>query len=257
MTDLVRTYRCDGILHVVIDRPEKRNALSRATLEELSAAFDPCQADEDLRLAILTGAGEKSFAAGGDLSELASVKGERAAVEMATHAKVTLNRVREFPLPVIARLNGDALGGGAELAVACDLRVAASHARIGFIQGRLGITSAWGGGVDLIRLLGTARAMQMMTRTEVVNPVIALDCGLYNAVTSAGQSLDDAIEEFIEPMRNQSPHVMRAFKELSVHARRADRDAMDIMETQNFARAWAHPDHDIAVARLQDERKAR
>lgn len=257
MTELVRTYRCDDILNVVIDRPEKRNALSRVTLEELSAAFDPCQADEDLRLAILTGVGEKSFAAGGDLSELASVKGEKAAVEMATYAKAALSRVREFPLPVVAALNGDALGGGAELALACDVRVAASHARMGFIQGRLGITSAWGGGVDLIRLVGTARAMQMMTRTEVVEPVIALDWGLYNAVAGDGQSLDDAIAEFIKPMRTQSPHVMRAFKELSLHARRADRDAMDAMETRNFGHAWAHPDHDIAVARLQDQRKAR
>ena len=104
-----------------------------ATLDAIAAAFDGAASDEDLRLAVLTGAGEKSFAAGGDLKELASVKGEEAAIRMATHAKAALATVRNFPLPVVAALNGDALGGGAELAMACDMRIAASHARIGFM----------------------------------------------------------------------------------------------------------------------------
>lgn len=256
MTSPVETTTRGGVLHVCINRPEKRNALSMATLDAIAAAFAAVANDEDLRLAVLTGAGDKSFAAGGDLKELAAVKGEEAAVAMATHAKAALSAVRNFPLPVIAALNGDALGGGAELAMACDMRVAAYHARIGFIQGKLGITSAWGGGVDLMRLIGPARALQMMTRMEVLSPADASEMGLYNATADEGIALEDAVESFIRPMLGQSPHVMRAFKEMALHLRRSDREEMDRLETYNFGLAWAHPDHDRAVDRLLNKTRA-
>lgn len=250
MTSPVAIAQRDGVLYVCINRPEKRNALSMATLDAIAAAFDDAVSESDLRLAVLTGSGDKSFAAGGDLKELASVKGEAAAVAMATHAKQALNAVRNFPLPVVAALNGDALGGGAELAMACDMRVAASRARIGFIQGKLRITSAWGGGVDLMRLVGTATALQMMTRMEVLEPSQALARGLYNVAADARTSLDDTLEAFIAPMRGQSPHVMRSFKAMALHLRQSNREEIDLLETNNFGFAWAHPDHDRAVDRL-------
>lgn len=250
MTSLVLISKHDGVLQVCINRPEKRNALSMATLDAVSKAFEENADDADLRLAVLTGAGDKSFAAGGDLTELASVKGETAAVAMASRAKKSLSAVRNFPLPVVAVLNGDALGGGAELALACDMRVAASHARIGFIQGKLGITSAWGGGVDLMRLIGPARALQMMTRMEMLDSVSATEMGLYNMVADEVTSLEDAVQAFIAPMRSQSPHVMRSFKALALPLRSEKREDMDRLETKNFAFAWAHPDHDEAVDRL-------
>lgn len=256
MNSPVDTVRHDGFVRICINRPEKRNALSMATLDSIAAAFNEAAGDTDLRLAVLTGAGDKSFAAGGDLKELASVKGEEAAVAMANHAKAALSAVRNFPLPVVAALNGDALGGGAELAMACDMRVAASHARIGFIQGKLGITSAWGGGVDLMRLVGTAAALQMMTRMEVIGSEKAGAMGLYNATAEEGTSLEDAVEEFIKPMRSQSPHVMRSFKEIALYLRRNNREEMDRLETHNFGLAWAHPDHDRAVERLMNKTRA-
>lgn len=246
-----------GVLHVFINRPEKRNALSMETLDAIAAAFDEAADIADLRLAILRGAGEKSFAAGGDLQELAFVIGQEAAVAMATRAKRALNSVCNFPLPVIAALNGDALGGGAELALACDMRVAASNARFGFIHGKLGITSAWGGGFELMRLVGTANALQMMTRMETLDPAQATALGLYNAVAEAGTSLDTALEVFMAPMLEQSPHVMRSFKSMALRMRNHDRDEMDHLETRNFGYAWAHPDHDHAVKRLLNKMRAR
>jgi enoyl-CoA hydratase len=247
---LVIVSKREGVLNVCINRPEKRNALSMATLDAVAAAFEAHAAEPDLRLAVLTGAGNKNFAAGGDLSELALVKGEAAAIAMATRAKRSLSAVRNFPLPVVAALNGDALGGGAELALACDMRVAASHARLGFIQGMLGITSAWGGGVDLMRLIGPTMAMQLMTRMEMLDPSRAAEMGLYNAVAQGDNELDGTLEAFIAPMRVQSPHVMRSFKALALHLRMEQREDMDRTETANFGFAWAHPDHDMAVKRL-------
>ncbi|MEE1555965.1 MAG: enoyl-CoA hydratase/isomerase family protein [Alphaproteobacteria bacterium] len=230
------------VLYVLIDRPAKRNALSRSVLEQLGAAFTAAAADGDLLAAVLRGAGDKSFAAGGDLHDLASVRTLTEATEMSLQARAALEAIRRFPVPVIAALNGDALGGGAELAAACDFRIFAAHARIGFIQGRLNITSAWGGGVDLMRLVGPVRAMRMLGRTELLGGEDAMAIGLGDAV--ADEDLDVAVAAFVKPMLRQAPHVMRAFKEWNLAQRRgAPRQELLDLETRNFATAWVHDDH--------------
>ena len=167
---------------------------------------------------------------------------------MAEHAKLALAAVRAFPVPVVAALNGDALGGGAELSMACDMRIAAPHARIGFIQGRLAISSAWGGGVDLMRLLGPSVALQLLTRSEVLDAPTARQIGLVNAVGDDGLPFEEAVADFLRPMQRQSPHVMRAFKALAMPLRIEGRAVLDLIETEHFSTTWAHPDHDAAVA---------
>lgn len=246
----------DGVLEVIINRPEKRNALSRAVLDELRRVFVEASENDTLRVATLAGAGELSFAAGGDLNELASVKGRTAAAEMAENAKSALAAIRRFPLPVIAALNGDALGGGAELAVACDMRVAASHARIGFIQGKLNISTAWGGGVDLMRLVGPARALQLLSSAEIVTAEAAQAIGLINSVAAPDERFAEAVDRFVAPFRRQAPQVLRAFKALSIAHRHLDREAADRMETDLFSGTWAHPDHDAAVERLMQRTRS-
>ena len=158
----VRVETRDAVMTVTIERPEKRNALSRAVLAELAAAFTDGARDESLKAAVVTGAGDISFAAGGDLRDLEQVRTLKDAAAMAEGAKQAFETIRRFPVPVVAALNGDALGGGAELAVACDFRVFAHHARIGFVQGRLNISTAWGGGVDLMRLVGPAIGLRLL-----------------------------------------------------------------------------------------------
>lgn len=245
---IVMSETADGVLRVTINRPSKRNPLSRAVLDELRRLFEMAAEDYSLSCAILQGAGDKTFASGGDLKELADVKGEVAARDMAEHAKLALAAVRAFPVPVVAALNGDALGGGAELSMACDMRIAAPHARIGFIQGRLAISSAWGGGVDLMRLLGPSVALQLLTRSEVLDAPTALQIGLVNAVGDDGLPFEEAVADFLRPMQRQSPHVMRAFKALAMPLRIEGRAVLDLIETEHFSTTWAHPDHDAAVA---------
>lgn len=241
----------DRVLRVTIDRPEKRNALSRAVLAELQEVFTAHAADEGLCLAVLRGAGDASFAAGGDLRDLSAVRTEADAARMAEEAKAALHAVRSFPVPVIAALNGDALGGGAELALACDLRVAAAHARIGFVQGRLNISTAWGGGVDLLRLVGTARGLRLLGRGEVLDARAARDAGLVDAVAALGEGLEAALQEFVAPFLVQTPRVLRAFKALAAAVRRGDgREALDALETRLFAATWAHEDHWAAAETL-------
>ena len=213
--------------------------------------FERHAKDESLCVATLTGAGDKSFAAGGDLRDLATVRTVEEAEIMADQAKAALDAIRRFPVPVVAALNGDALGGGAELAASCDFRVAASHARIGFIQGRLNIATAWGGGIDLARIVGTTAALRLVARSELLSGHEALALGLVDVAAGEGQSLDDCLEAFLAPIMRQTPHVLRAFKTLNLGSRRdLPRDQLMQLETRLFADTWAHQDHWDAADKL-------
>jgi enoyl-CoA hydratase len=249
-SERLRVELAEAVLTVTIDRPEKRNALDRQAISELGAVFLDAAERTDILFALLRGAGNKSFAAGGDLKDLAAVQSAAEATDMATLAKSAFQAIRDFPTPVIAVLNGDALGGGAELAVACDMRVADRHARIGFIQGRLNITTAWGGCNDLTRLLGPARALRLLSRSEMLNAEAALDIGLVDFVAHEGQSLEDAEREFTTPISRQSRHVLKAFKGLVHGAKNSAREVTDNLETAQFAEAWVHDDHWAAADKL-------
>jgi enoyl-CoA hydratase len=240
-----------GVLRVTINRPDKRNALSGEVLRSLAEVFASHTDDADLRVAILRGAGDQCFAAGGDLRELASITTLGGAAAMARDAKASLEAIRQFPLPVVAALNGDAMGGGAELSVACDFRIAAAHARIGFVQGRLNISTAWGGGIDLMRLIGTSRALGLLCRGDMLTGAEAAELALIDAVAREAQSLDDLIADFIAPILKQSPQVLRAFKAVAKGVRAGlSRDELNEIETRMFAQTWVHEDHWSAAAKI-------
>ena len=233
-----------GVLHVTLNRPQKRNALSRAVLAELRETFETAADDQTLLVAVLQGAGERCFAAGGDLRDLSAVRTEQETVVMADTGRAALEAVRRFPVPVVAALNGDALGGGAELAVACDFRVMAVHARIGFIHGRLNIVTAWGGGVDLMRLLGPTTALRFLARNELVDAETALRTGLADRIASNGETLTDVVQRFTEPLLSQVPQVVRAYKAVALAVRRGDsRETLSALETRVFSETWLHADH--------------
>lgn len=244
------------VLWVTINRPEKRNSLSRETLKQLQDCFEGHADNTDICAAVLRGAGEKSFAAGGDLKDLASVRKLDEAADMARKGKAALTAVRDFPVPVVAGVNGDALGGGAELATACDFRVLAAHARIGFVQGRLNITTAWGGGVDLLRLLGTSRGLRLLSHADVLSSEAAMAIGLADMVAEEGTPLDEVIEAFLAPIVQQVPRVLRAFKRMAIETRNgAPRAALLDMETDLFSTAWVHHDHWAAAERILTKTK--
>jgi enoyl-CoA hydratase len=244
-----------SVLSVSINRPDKRNALSRAVLGELKRTFSEFAGAEGLRVGVLRGAGEKNFAAGGDLRDLAQVRTREDTRRMAGQAHGALEAIRSFPVPVVAALNGDALGGGAELAVACDFRVAASHAHIGFIQGKLNIATAWGGGADLMRLVGPAKALRLLAAAELLDAPGAQRAGLVDEVGAPGEPLQAVIDRFIAPFLRQVPQVLRAYKALAV-AHRRGRPAAEIrkLETRHLIETWVHPDHWQAADKILDTR---
>jgi len=239
----------DQTLHVKIDRANKHNALSSKVLSELKRVFDLHRESSSLKLALLQGEGQRSFAAGGDLRELDQVRSEEAARSMSCDSRDVLDAIRSFPVPVIAVLNGDALGGGAELAVACDARIAAHHARIGFIQGKLAISTAWGGGVDLMKLVGPTKALQLLSRSEMLNAKEALNIGLVNAVSDEHTGLAETVDAYIEPILKLAPQVLRAFKSLAHGVRsNLNEDRLRELETEHLVSTWTHEDHWLAAS---------
>jgi enoyl-CoA hydratase len=234
----------NGLLRVTINRAEKRNPLSRAVLARLQNVFEAHRGDDALVLALVSGAGDKSFAAGGDLRDLEEVRTLDQARGLFDLGNGAFDAIRTFPVPVVAALNGLALGGGAELAVACDVRIAAAHARIGFVQGTLNIPTAWGGGSDLAAILGPARALELLCSARVLSAAEAHAAGLIEAVAPEGEPFAAFAERYVEPWLKQRPQVMRAFKWQSAARKlglpRAETDARD---RELFVQAWCHADH--------------
>jgi enoyl-CoA hydratase len=239
-----------GAVWVTVDRAQKHNALARPVLNEVAAAVRAAGAREDVRYIVVTGAGDKYFAAGGDLRELASVTDEPAVMAMMEEAGAALDAIRQCPVPVIAFLNGDAIGGGAELALSCDMRLQSAHARIGFIQAKLAITSAWGGGPDLFQLVGPAHAMRMMSRCELVGAEQALAWGLADALISDGPAGSD-FAAFTKPLNACAPQVLRGIKAQAIAARQGlGWKAHRAVEQKHLVRTWLHSDHWAAAEKV-------
>lgn len=246
---LLTERRADHTLRLTINRPDKRNALSLALLDQLGAAFREHAGDETLKLAVLTASGDRCFAAGGDLRELESVRGEADTLAMSRRARATLDQVRQFPVPVVAALNGHAFGGGAELAMACDLRVATVATEIGFLQAQLNVTTAWGGGIDLLAAVGPARALAFLLEARRIPAAEALQVGLVQKLCVGGQSITECLEAFIAPLLSRPVQVLRAYKTLTREARAVLHRELAATEERGFTGTWVHEDHWAAAAR--------
>lgn len=248
---LLRVERDGAVLRITVDRPARHNPLSRPVLGALRTALRVHANDETLRCALVTGAGNRYFAAGGDVHELDTVRTPEQARAMSDEGRAALDAVREFPVPVLAVMNGDALGGGAELALACDFRLMREGAHIGFVHGRLSITSAWGGGPDLTALIGPARALRMTSRCELVPAATALGWGLADVCAPDEASLEAAVRDFVAPMLRQPRHALHA---CTLQARAIRRGLPQAerreIEQRHFIDAWVHADHWAAVDRF-------
>ena len=176
----------DQIANVTINRPDKLNALNMATMEELRAAFTAIRDDASVRVAIVTGAGEKAFIAGADISELA--KNDPVQAKAYTHkGQSVLDLMENCGKPVIACINGYALGGGCEIAMACTLRLASENAKLGQPEVKLGIIPGYGGTQRLPRLVGRGLAMQLVLTGEQITAQEAYRIGLVNEVVPQGE----------------------------------------------------------------------
>ena len=248
--------RDGGLLHITLNRPRQHNALSFALLEQLREALGSYARDAALKCVIITGAGDKSFCAGGDLHELDSMRSLDEAREISRIGRRALDAVRYFPVPVAAALNGDAWGGGAELALACDWCIAARHARLGFLQARLNLMTAWGGAADVMARCGSAKGMALLLKARRLSAHEALDAGLVDEVCEEGRSLGDLAQAWSASMTERSRAVLRGQKGLAVIMRRRTQEALADAEEQHMANAWTDPAHWDAVRQSFSGKKA-
>jgi enoyl-CoA hydratase len=174
----------DAIRVITVDRPEKLNALDAATLEHLQAAFDEAAADDAVRCVVLTGAGPKAFVAGADIAQMSTLSPVQGR-DFSLRGQRLMRRIETFPKPVIAMVNGFALGGGLELAMACHLRIAAETARVGQPEINLGLVPGFGGTQRLLRLAGRAATLELCLTGAPVDAARALQLGIVNRVVAA------------------------------------------------------------------------
>ncbi|HYV95650.1 MAG TPA: enoyl-CoA hydratase-related protein [Chitinophagales bacterium] len=183
MTDLN-----EGILTITINRPEKLNALNQQVQKELDQVFDEVNSNDEIRGVILTGAGPKAFVAGADISEFTSFTSEQAKA-MSENGHRIFNKIESTSKPVIAAVNGFALGGGCELAMACHLRIASENAKFGQPEINLGIIPGYGGTQRFPRYAGKGKAIELLLTGDMISAQEALDLGLVNYVTSIEELL--------------------------------------------------------------------
>jgi enoyl-CoA hydratase len=190
----------DGIATLTVNRPDKLNALNAATIAELGAAIDEVRTRDDIRGLIVTGAG-RAFIAGADISELAA-ETSVSARELALKGQRVFGRFETSPKPVIAAVNGFALGGGCELALACHIRIAAEQAKFGQPEVKLGICPGYGGTQRLARLIGKGRALQLLMTGETIDAAEAYRLGLVNRVVTADALIQAATEMLRQILAN-------------------------------------------------------
>lgn len=193
----------DSIAYVTLNRPKVLNALNKKTWADLRTAFEAARDDASVRGVILTGAGDKAFIAGADISELASVTAVEAE-ESSTFGQEVLNLVENLGKPVIAAINGFALGGGCETAMACTIRVASEQAKFGQPEVKLGLIPGGGGTQRMPRLVGKGRALQIILSGEIINAQEAYRIGLVNEVVPAAEVITRA-EAILKQIFSNAP----------------------------------------------------
>jgi enoyl-CoA hydratase/carnithine racemase len=187
----LRYAKKDQVARITVARPKVLNAINAATMRELGRAFEMLRQDEDARVAILTGEGEKAFVAGADITELASLDAA-SAVELARRGQAVFSAIEGCGKPVLAAVNGFALGAGCELALACTFRIASEGARFALPETHLGLIPGYGGTQRLPRLVGSGYALQMMLTAEMISAGEAHRIGLVNEVVPAAELLPRA-----------------------------------------------------------------
>ena len=197
----------DGVRLITIHRPDKLNALNSATLDALHAAFDDAAESADVRAIVLTGAGPKAFVAGADIAEMADLRPVEGR-DFALRGQRMMRRVELMPKPVIAMINGFALGGGLELAMCCHLRIAADTAKIGQPEINLGLIPGFGGTQRLLRLAGRAAALELCLTGTPIDANRAQALGIVNRVVPAAE-LTDATMTLARQLANAAPLALR------------------------------------------------
>jgi enoyl-CoA hydratase len=239
---------------VHVNRPDKLNALNKKTLLELERALGEIENNQDVRVAVLTGAGDKSFIAGADIDEMAEMSPKEAREFSAVGHRV-LDKVADLRAPVIAAVNGFALGGGLEVALACDFIYAADTAVMGLVETNLGLIPGFGGIGRLARRVGKAMAAEMIFAAKKVKADEALRIGLANKVVAAAD-LSAEVGKIADIIAEKGPYAVGLSKRLLKEGENADLRLANAFEQHAFGLVFSTVDHVEGIKSFQDKRKA-
>lgn len=253
LTVLMESESGIGILTVA--RPRQLNALNKKVLQDLSDAIDGASADPEVGVIVITGEGPKAFVAGADIAEMESFSPSQAC-RFARFGQGVMAKIEACHKPVIAAVNGYALGGGCELALACDVRIASENARFGQPEVGLGIVPGFGGTQRLVRLVGKATAMELVLTGRVIDAGEALRIGLVNKVVPEGESLE-AAKQLAREMLAKSSYAVRQAKKAILGSLSLSSEDGFRLEERVFGECFAHPDQREGMRAFLEKRKPR
>ena len=246
----------NGVALLLVNRPEARNALNWAAQEAFAATVAQVAADGRIRALVISGQGEQAFAAGGDLKELCCAPETAVGQRLNQIMGGALAQLGELPIPVIAAVNGDAFGGGCELVTACDLRLAAAHARFSFAQVRNGLTTGWGGAARLVQLIGQSRALELLLTARLFDAAEAQQMGLIHRVVPVGEDALAAALTWAEELVALPADALAALKTLTRAAAHLSLEEATRLESGLFLQLWGSPNHVEALNAFREKRAA-
>lgn len=240
----------DNIAVIAIHNPPL-NALNKAMVERIGAVFDEIK--DGTRVVVITGAGDRAFVAGADISQFPTLD-DKSGMDLVRHGQRVYQKIEHFHLPVICAVNGFALGGGLELAMACDIRVASRNAKFGLPEATLGICPGYGGTQRLPRIVGKGFAKKMMYTGETISAQEAFDCGLCDVLTEEGEALSEAIK-LAQKICRTAPKAVQAIKKLVNDGMETDQEAAIELEAQTFGKLCLTRDKNEGVNAFFEKRK--
>ena len=245
--------KSDGIATITINRPKALNALNEETIPEFLSSLEDAEKDENVRVIVITGAGEKAFCAGLDLKTVMDISVIKAVETSRLGQKLTL-AIEELGKPVIAAINGYALGGGLELAMACDIRIASENARIGQTEVNVGLIPGWGGTQRLPRLVGKGIAKELVFTGKMIDAKTAERIGLINMVVPP-EKLKSAVEELSKVIMSKPPIAIKLAKELINRSIETDLGTGLVHEAEAFGILASTEDYREGVSAFIEKRK--
>ena len=252
----------DSIRTIIINRPEQLNALNRATIAELDSALTDAEKNSGVRVLIITGSGPKAFVAGADIKEFADFSVEQGQLLSAEGHKILFDHVEHLNKPVIAAVNGFALGGGLELAMSCHIRVASDNARMGLPETSLGVIPGYGGTQRLARLVGKGKAMEMIFTAGMIKADEALQWGLVNHVVKQAEGPDEGGKQLLAKCNELATAIMKNSPSALASAIRAVNAGYEPgangmqREIEEFGKCFGTPDFKEGTSAFLEKRKA-
>ena len=244
----------EGLATVTVNRPKALNALNRDTLQNLQHAFDALEKDAEVKVIILIGAGEKAFVAGADIAKMQEMNDLEARSFILLGQQV-MTTIENSSKPVIAAVNGFALGGGCELAMACDIRLAAENAKFGLPEVNLGVIPGFAGTQRLARLVGKGRAKELVFTGDMIDAQEALRLGLVNKVVAPEQLLETTLK-MARKIAGKGPIAVQLSKDAINRGLEMDLDRASAYEAELFARCFASADRKEGIQAFLEKRSA-